>query len=80
MWNLKKSNIPFPVSTDFLYKFFKAMPEDYEVAVRRELGEVFSQVLKSESNILIEGISVVLPDSSCIHSGIMRLAIMSIYR
>jgi hypothetical protein len=56
------------------------MSEDYEVAVRRELGEVFSQVLKSESNILIEGISVVLPDSSCIHSGIMRLAIMSIYR
>jgi hypothetical protein len=47
--------------------------------VRRELGSVFSQVIKSGTSDSLEAISTLLSDGSSIHSGIMRTHITDVY-
>jgi hypothetical protein len=48
LWKTYRPSQPFPTSEDYtITKVCRSISDDYEVNVRRELGSVFSQVIKS---------------------------------
>jgi hypothetical protein len=79
LWSRYRSNEPISVSMDFLMKVFKSIGHEYEIDVRRELGSIFSQVIKSPSNVSIAAISSPLSDSCSTKSCIMRSHICDLY-
>jgi hypothetical protein len=76
------NNIPesaFPVDKEYLNKLMKSMGEDYSLTIRRNLGEVFSQVIATDKVVKLSAICSLLADNVCKESAIMRANIMTIY-
>lgn len=79
LWKQYQPNHAFPASEDYVTKLCRSISDNYSVDIRRELGQVFSQVIKSGSIINLQAISTLLSDVASTYSSVMRAHIMKVY-
>ncbi len=73
-------NQPFPTTSSYLEKLFKALGDNHDVKVRNELGVVFSQVIDKRMTLTLSAVGHLLSDLASVQCSTMRSHIMKLFK